>query len=221
MTSTAEQDYLKAIFRLTLKRERAGTSELAQQLGVTPASVTGMLRRLGGRQPAPIRYEKHGGVELTPEGRRHALDTLRKHRMLELYLVRELGFGWDEVHAEAERLEHAISDLLVERMARKLGDPEVDPHGDPIPRRDGSVPERPAMGLLDLAPGERAWITRVSDHDPELLRYLGALGLVPETSLAMDTPEPFNGPLRLVLASGTVMLGREAAAAVSVRKEEG
>lgn len=219
MHSTAEQDYLKAIFQLTREKARAGTGDLASRLGVTPASVTGMLRRLQERRPAPIDYEKHAGVALTPEGRLHALDTLRKHRLLELFLVRELGFGWDEVHEEAERLEHAVSDLLIERLARKLGDPEVDPHGDPIPRADGTMPERPSFLLLDLAPGIPCRITHIRDQQPELLRYLGTLGLVPDTRITVLAFEPFEGPVTLQLEHGIVTVGRRAASAVSVEKE--
>jgi DtxR family Mn-dependent transcriptional regulator len=220
MSTTAEQDYLKAIFHLTRRKDRAGTGDLASHLGVTPASVTGMLRRLCGRLPAPVHYEKHGGVALTPEGRRHALDTLRKHRLLELFLVRELGFGWDEVHEEAERLEHAVSDLLIERMAHKLGDPEVDPHGDPIPRPDGTLPEHPAQRLLDLPVGARARIIRIEDQQPELLRYLGSLGLVPGTRFLMLGQEPFEGPVGLQVERATLRLGQKAASAVYVQGED-
>jgi DtxR family Mn-dependent transcriptional regulator len=200
VTSASVDDYLKAILDLGESTERVTTSALAKRLAVTPASVTGMLRRLSAEDPPFVEYEKHRGVKLTDHGRLRALEVLRHHRLLERFLHDTLGYSWDEVHAEAERLEHAISETLEDRIAESLGDPEVDPHGHPIPRKDGSVPEREEAPLMSVRPGESAVLSRVSDEDPALLRYLAELGLRPGVRLAVEGRDPFDGPLVLRLA---------------------
>ena len=197
MPSEAVDDYLKAIFELAGDQGRASTAALAKKLGVAPASVTGMLQKLAERNPAPVYYEKHRGARLSDEGRLRALEVIRHHRLIELYLHRFLGYRWDEVHEEADKLEHAISEKLEDRMAERLGDPEADPHGHPIPRKDGTIPERSERVLLDLSVGQEATVSRVSDGDPEILRYLFGLRIVPGTQLRLTEREPFDGPLML------------------------
>ena len=199
------EDYLKAIYALELQHGVAATSDVAVALDVAPASVTGMIRRL-----ATQRYLTHvpyRGVQLTVAGRRAALRTIRRHRILESYLTRILGFPWDLVHAEAERLEHAASDDLIERMAAALGHPTSDPHGAPIPTVDGTVDERPRRRLVDLAVGERATMVEVSDKDPELLRYLAGIALQPGTEVTVLARAPFDGPLTLRVGAAEPMVG--------------
>lgn len=191
----AVDDYLKAIFEIAGDEGRASTVALAKRLGVTPASVTGMLRKLAEQQPPWVEYEKHRGARLTEHGRLRALEVIRHHRLLELFLHDSLGYSWDEVHVEAEKLEHAISETFEDRIAQKLGDPEVDPHGHPIPRKDGTIPERREAPLLELPVGTITRISRVSDDDPEILRYLFGLGIVPGADIEITERGPFDGPL--------------------------
>jgi len=193
--SQSIDDYLKAILEISEREGRATTSALARRLDVTAASVTGMLRKLAEVPPGLVSYEKHHGAVLTPAGRLRALEILRHHRLLETFLHDTLGYSWDEVHTEAERLEHAISETLEDRIAEALGHPEVDPHGHPIPRKDGSMPDRAAVRLAGLAPGMHAEIARVSDGDPELLRYVGRLGLTLGQRVEVISRSPFDGPI--------------------------
>ncbi len=196
-TTEAVDDYLKAIFEIAGDEGRASTVSLAKRLRVAPASVTGMLRKLAEHQPPWVEYEKHRGARLTASGRLRALEIIRHHRLLELFLHNSLGYSWDEVHAEAEKLEHAISETFEDRIAKKLGDPEIDPHGHPIPRKDGSIPQRDEIPLLELPVGSGAAVSRVSDSDPDILRYLFGLGIVPGAALVLSERGPFDGPLLL------------------------
>ncbi len=198
LTGQAE-DYLKVIYEIERDGEPAATTAIAERLGVAPASVSGMIRRLG-RQGLVV-VERYRGARLTAKGRRVALQMIRRHRILESFLVTRLGYGWDGVHDEAERLEHAASPELIERMAASLGHPEVDPHGAPIPRADGTVDDARLPTLNDLAVGEQARVARMSDRDPALLRYLGELGIRPGVMLRLVDRAPFDGPL-------TVAVGR-------------
>lgn len=193
----AVDDYLKAIFELAEDGGRANTASIAKALGVAPASVTGMLRKLAEQSPPWIAYEKHRGAVLTERGRLRALEIIRHHRLLEKFLHDSLGYRWDEVHDEAEQLEHAISERFEDRIAEQLGNPEIDPHGHPIPRKDGSIPERQEIGLLELEAGTAAWVSRVSDRDPEMLRYLSSLGIKPGVRVDLTERGPFDGPLLL------------------------
>ena len=160
MPSEAIDDYLKAIFQIAGEHERASTASLAEKLAVAPASVTGMLRKLSESHPPLVEYQKHHGARLTFVGRARALEVIRHHRLIELFLHTTLGYSWDEVHAEAEKLEHCISETLEDRIAAALGDPEFDPHGHPIPRRDGSLPSRTDRGLVQLEAGTEAIVSR-------------------------------------------------------------
>ncbi len=189
------EDYLKAIYELERRHGVAATSEVADALDVAPASVTGMVRRLAGH--GYLTHVPYRGVQLTDVGRRAALRTIRRHRILETYLTRVLGFPWDRVHAEAERLEHAASDELIERMSAALGHPMSDPHGAPIPTVEGTVDQRPFRRLSDLAVGERATMVAVSDKNPELLRYLAEIALQPGADVTLLARAPFDGPLTL------------------------
>jgi DtxR family Mn-dependent transcriptional regulator len=187
------EDYLKAIYELELVGAPASTNDIADRLTVSPASVSGMVRRLADQ--GLITHEPYRGVRLTEDGRRAALRTLRRHRILECYLTEVLGYPWDRVHAEAERLEHAASEELIERMASALGDPSQDPHGAPIPTRDGRVEEPSLHTLSDSGPGEQVRVRRVHDKDPERLRYLAELGIRPGSLVRILDKAPFDGPI--------------------------
>ena len=188
----AEQDYLKAIFDLGEGGRPVTTSLLARHLGVSPASVTGMLQRLASARPALIVYRKHHGTTLTREGLTHALRVVRHHRLIESFLHRSLGMGWDEVHAEAHRLEHALSPAVGERLSAALGDPSRDPHGDPIPDRDLRLPVCPEAALSTIGAGGSAIIRRVEDADPAFLRHVASLGLVPGAALQVVESSDFD-----------------------------
>ncbi|HEY1277239.1 MAG TPA: metal-dependent transcriptional regulator [Thermoleophilaceae bacterium] len=199
--STAVQDYAKAIWTLAQRTgDPVSTSAIAERLDVAPASASAMVKRL--ESLGLVSREPYHGVRLTRAGERVALEVVRHHRLLELYLAEALGMPWDQVHAEAEVLEHAISPELSELIAKKLGDPTRDPHGDPIPTRDGRIDESPTRALADLPDGERGRFVRVSDADPEMLRYLAGRGISPGDGFEVVSREPFDGPL-------TVRFGRK------------
>lgn len=198
LLSPAVEDYLKAIYELELVSgdERVGTSNLADKLEVSNASVTGMLRKLSQMEPRLADYERYRGVRLTEAGRKIALEVVRHHRLIEAYLIEALGYSWDEVHAEAEELEHVISEELEDRIAAFLGHPSFDPHGDPIPDREGKFEEPREIQLTELEAGERGKITRVSDN-PKLLRYLDELEFGLQTRVEVLERGPFEGPIHV------------------------
>jgi DtxR family Mn-dependent transcriptional regulator len=189
------EDYLKAIYDLERVGAPASTNDIADRLAISPASVSGMMRRLA--EQRLITHEPYRGVRLTVAGRKAALRTLRRHRILECYLTEVLGYEWDGVHDEAERLEHAASAELIERMAAALGYPTQDPHGAPIPTRDGRVEEARLRTLADVAQGERVRVRRVQDEDAERLRYLAELGIRPGALVRILDRAPYDGPLTL------------------------
>lgn len=193
------QDYLKAIYTLTDEGRQASTTALAARLGVAPASVTGMLQKLASLQPPLVIYQKHQGACLTPDGERAALEVLRHHRLLEAYLVENLGFSWDTVHEEACKLEHAISEEFERRIAESLGHPERDPHGDPIPSIDLVMPVLVEVPLSKLKAGEIAIIRRVRGTDAGLLRHLKSIGLVPGTRLKIIAHSPYDQNLTIII----------------------
>lgn len=193
--TSAVEDYLKAIFELEDEGRAAGTADLAERLGVTRASVSGMLKKLAGSPDRLVRYVRYHGVRLTPAGRGVALEVIRHHRLVESYLVAALGYGWDEVHGEADHLEHVISEAFEDRIASYLGHPQADPHGAPIPERGGNLPPPHDTPLSEVAVGQMASIARVADHDPDLLRYLDRLGLRPHRRVRVTQRSPFDGPL--------------------------
>lgn len=208
----AMEDYLKALFELG--EHDVKPRELAAAVGVSPASVTGMLQKLA--ELRLVRYRKYHGASLTQAGRDLALETLRHHRLLETYLARALGYGWHEVHDEAERLEHVISEDFEERVDVLLGRPTHDPHGDPIPRRDGSLPATSGQPLCALEVGACATITRIVDQDRAVLTYLAEHGLVPGARVRVLAKAPFDGPITVVRAndpSGEAVVRTRTAAA--------
>jgi DtxR family Mn-dependent transcriptional regulator len=194
------EDYLKVIYELERSGAAAATSDIAHRLDIAPASVTGMIRRLA--EQRLLKYEPYRGVRLTDTGQRVALRTIRRHRVIETFLSRVLDYPWDEVHEEAERLEHAASDALVNRMAAALGEPTVDPHGAPIPTRDGTLHEPRYVSITDIRAGVRARVVRVHDGDPARLRYLGELGLIPGATVVVAARAPFDGPITVRVGSG-------------------
>lgn len=205
----AIEDYLKAIYKLTRDEGRASTNELAEFLEVSPASITGMVQKLAATEPPLITYQKHRGVTLTAQGHKVALEIVRHHRLLEMYLHQILGYPWDEVHEEADRLEHVISEQFEEKIAVVLGNPHHDPHGDPIPRKDLSMPEAPETRLIELRPGQLATIMRVRDTDPNLLRHLSSLGVTPGETVKIVGFSEFDGNLEMIVgeAAEKIVLG--------------
>lgn len=214
MPSPATEDYLKAIFKLSQESQAATTSSIAAQLGIAAGSVSGMLRRLSER--GLVEHVPYYGARLTADGEEEALRTIRRHRIIELFLVEVLGYDWDRVHDEAERLEHAASDDLIGRMAHVLGEPTADPHGAPIPSVEGTLVDRAWPRLEELDAGQTGTVRRVSDEDPAALRYLGELGLRPGTSVRVLEHAPFNGPLVLSVAGQERSIGRELARTIRV-----
>jgi len=212
--SAAVQDYLKALFLEGAESRPVATSKVARRLGVRDPSVTGMLAHLAAA--GLVDYAPYRGALLTDHGRRQALAVVRRHRLLETYLVDELGLDWGEVHGEAEALEHAISERLLAAIAAKLGEPDRDPHGDPIPTAELAVDEAANEPLDRLAVGTKGRLVRILDAEPELLAYLDSLGIALGDELEVLGEEPFGGPL-LILADGRRhSLGRQAAAALAV-----
>jgi DtxR family Mn-dependent transcriptional regulator len=204
--TAAVEDYVKAIYMLEGSGEAASTNALAARLEVTPAAVSGMLRKLAGL--GLVEHEPYRGVRLTERGRFVALEVIRHHRLLELFLVENLGMGWDEVHAEAEVLEHVLSEELEELIAAKLGNPTLDPHGDPIPSRDLAIADDvESRDLYQLEPGARGTLVRVSDDDPEMLRFLAERGITPGTRLEVVDRQPFDGPLTVRVGDQVHVLG--------------
>jgi len=201
------QDYLKNIYELTESGETASTNALARKLSIKPGSVTGMMQKLASAKPALVEYQKHQGVTLTKEGKRAALEVIRHHRLLEAWLVQTLGYSWDEVHEEAERLEHVISEDFERRIAAAMGHPVRDPHGEPIPTADLKMPSDDLTPLSALRPNQTATIQRVKAPDPELLRYLEGLGLVPGAQIEVRDYSPFDHNLTIRVGRKSPVLG--------------
>jgi len=214
-SSSSVEDYAKAVYSLEEDCEApVTTTAIAQRLGVTPGSASAMVKKLadlGLATHAPYR-----GVRLTEDGRRVALEVIRHHRLIELFLADVLGMPWDRVHAEAEVLEHVISEELEALIAAKLGHPTLDPHGSPIPSEDFSVPAQVTRALEDLLPGESGRLVRVSDANPEMLRYLGQRGIAPGDAFDVVDRQPFGGPLTLRFGERTEAIGGELARAMHV-----
>ncbi len=213
--SQAIEDYTKAIYALERRDcEPVSTNALAERLGVTAASASGMVKRLG--ELGLVEHEPYRGVSLTADGRSVALEVMRHHRLLELYLVETLGVPWDRVHQEAEVLEHVLSEELEELIAAKLGDPTHDPHGDPIPTRELTIEEGTTHSLQSLEPGTRGTFARVSDSDPEMLRFLAERGVGPGDHLEVIEKQPFDGPLFVRFGDRIQVLGGALARAMRV-----
>lgn len=197
--SEAVEDYLKAIYEMVQDNQPVNTKALSNHLKVTPASVSGMLKKLSTETPALIDYIPHKKIQLTGFGEKVALRVIRKHRLIELFLFKVLGYGWDEVHQEAELLEHFISDTMEERIENYLENPSFDPHGDPIPTKDGAVDEIRTSMLCDVEVGETVKLKRVRIEDSQLLKYLYELGIILEAKITVDKKDPFNGPLTITI----------------------
>ncbi len=193
------QDYLKHIYEITASGGKATTSQLADILGISPASVTNMLQKLSKTEPPYVTYQKHQGVRLTDSGRLAALKIIRRHRLIEHYLVKALGYSWDEVHTEAEILEHAMSSLLESRIDAALGHPDFDPHGDPIPDADLVVPHVNQTALSSLPVGKSGSIIRVPHEAPQVLQYLGKHGLRPGASIKLLSRTPYDQTMRILI----------------------
>ncbi len=214
LTGQAE-DYLKAIYELEQHGDAAGTNDIAARLGIAAASASGMVQRLA--RLGLVRAERYRGARLTATGRAAALQLIRRHRIIESYLVERLGYGWDDVHDEAERLEHAASDELIARMAEAIGNPTADPHGAPIPSAAGEVDETRLASIADLEVGEKATIVRMSDRDPAFLRYLDAMGVRPGATVKVVAKAPFGGPVTVAVGSKEHAIGTTAAGQIFIR----
>lgn len=215
LPTEAIQDYVKAIYALERRGvETVPTNALAERLGVTPGSASAMVKRLAKR--GLVEHAPYRGVTLTPQGARVALEVLRHHRLLETYLAEELGMPWDRVHEEAEILEHVLSEELEDLIARKLGNPTHDPHGDPIPTPELEIAEALTVSLASLEPDAAGTFVRVSDSDPEMLRYLADRGIAPGDLLEVVERQPFGGPLFVRIGDETHALGGALAAAMRV-----
>ena len=201
------QDYLKNIYELTEAGESASTNALAAKLKVSPPSVTGMIQKLASSKPPLVEYQKHQGVTLTRDGKRAALEVIRHHRLLEAWLVQTLGYSWDEVHEEADRLEHVISEDFERRIAAAMGHPLRDPHGEPIPTADLKMPLEDSTPLSALRPDQKGTVQCVKAADTELLRYLESLGLVPGTEIEVRDYSQFDHNLTVKVGRKTAVLG--------------
>lgn len=210
--SQSVEDYLKAIYLLESDGEGATTTNIAEALSVSSASVTNMLKKLAGMKL--IVHRSYKGAKLTDAGNKIALEIIRHHRLLELYLKEIMGYSWDQVHDEAEQLEHHISEQFEDRIAELLDHPTHDPHGDPIPSKDGVMPQMATLALTDAKEGEDYIIGRVRDQDPELLRYLEKVGVLPGVRLKVIRKEPFNGPVKVLLEDKEEVLGNNVASSV-------
>jgi DtxR family Mn-dependent transcriptional regulator len=217
--SPAVQDYAKAVYALEARGSGAvSTNDLAERLGVTPGSASAMVRKLS--EVGLVEHEPYHGVRLTQKGRRVALEVLRHHRLIELFLAEELGMPWDRVHAEAEVLEHAISEDLEQLIADRLGHPKLDPHGDPIPTEGFEIDERPTRSLDELSPGAVGRFVRVSDSEPEMLRYLAEQGIALGDHLRVTGRQPFGGPVFVSVGEREQPLGGDLARAMRIELEE-
>jgi DtxR family Mn-dependent transcriptional regulator len=214
----AMEDYLKAVYRLREQGGQITTQRISEELGVTGPSVTNMVKRL--HELHLLEHTRYLGVELTLAGEKIALEVIRHHRLLELYLAETLGYRWDQVHEEAERLEHHLSEELEARIDVTLGHPTHDPHGDPIPSAEGFVQPLAGTTLDQLPIGALARVERVVDRDPERLRYLGDLGLYPGATVTLQELMPFDGPLRIRVGGQEHIIGRSLATAIYAIPEE-
>lgn len=216
MTTPAVEDYLKAIYQLSVEGAPVSTSAIADRLGIAAGSVTGMLKRLA--EAGLVEHTRYYGARLTEQGVSNAIRTIRRHRILERFLVDVLGYTWDRVHDDAERLEHVVTDEMIDRMAVVLGEPEADPHGAPIPTAAGEIHEQQLPSLAELIAGEQAVLRQVPDDDAAALRYLAQLELRPGAALQVVDVAPFNGPLRVLINGTEQVVGRELAWKVKVER---
>jgi len=217
MRTEAVEDYLKTIYLVETEQEAVTTVELAARMEISAPSVTGMLKKLA--ELKLVKHEPYHGVVLTAAGRKIALEVIRHHRLLELYLAEALGYSWDKVHAEAEKLEHHISEEFEDKIAALLGNPVTDPHGDPIPAKDGTIPPQNTVRLPDADAGESVLVTRVTAQNAEQLTYLGSLGIRPEASLTVIDKAPFDGPVHLRVGTANHHVGLNLARQIFIRRK--
>jgi DtxR family Mn-dependent transcriptional regulator len=207
--SQAVEDYLKAIYTLETEDKGASTTKIADSLDVSSASATNMIKRLD--KMGLVNYQSYKGARLTDSGKKIALEIIRHHRLLELYLLEVMGYSWDEVHDEAEKLEHHISERFEDKITQLLDDPTHDPHGDPIPTKEGLMPEMDAKPLVEGETEQEYIVSRVKDQDPELLRYLEKIGLLPGIKIEIKEKAPFEGPVTLLIENEEQVIGNEVA----------
>lgn len=214
--SQSVEDYLKAIYKLEVAMDGKGvsTSKLAKEMNVANASVTNMVKRLS--ELGMVTYESYYGSKLTDAGRKIALEMIRHHRLLELYLAEMLGYSWDQVHDEAEKLEHHISEKFEDKISELLNNPKFDPHGDPIPTKDGQIPRLGLRPLTEIPVQSNTEVRRVKNQSPELLRYLQEYGLIPGTNVTVRSKEPFDGPMELDVNGNKITLGHNIASDILV-----
>lgn len=212
--SQAVEDYLKVIYQLESEFDSASTTRIADAMEVSSASATNMVKRLG--KMGLVEYQSYKGATLTESGRKIALEVIRHHRLLELYLLEVMGYTWDEVHDEAEKLEHHISEKFEDKIVELLNNPTHDPHGDPIPTRDGIMPDRMSMVLTKAEEGRQYLIGRVKDQDPDRLRYLEKIGILPGVKIEVKQKAPFEGPITIKVEESEQVLGYEMARHIQV-----
>lgn len=216
MASSAAENYLRQIYLVQERSgaELVGMGELAETMGVVPGTATAMVKKLAGSRL--VTYEPYAGVRLTAAGHRLAIALIRRHRLIESFLVDRLGLDWSEIHAEAERLEHAMSDRVLEAIDALLGHPSIDPHGDPIPDPSGRIRETPTRRLADCGQGEEVRVVRVLDQEPDFLRFIDRTGLRPGVRLGVEHRDPAGDTIAVRAAAGAVTLGTQAAAKLAV-----
>lgn len=217
MRTEAVEDYLKTIYLVETERGEVTTVELAARMEISAPSVTGMLKKLA--ELKLVKHEPYHGVVLTAAGRKIALEVIRHHRLLELYLSEALGYSWDKVHDEAEKLEHHISEEFEDKIAALLGNPVTDPHGDPIPAKDGTIPPQNTVRLPEADDGESVMVTRVTAQNAEQLTYLGSLGIRPEVSVTIVNKAPFDGPVHLRVGTASHHVGLNLARQIFIRRK--
>ncbi|RME80990.1 MAG: metal-dependent transcriptional regulator [Planctomycetota bacterium] len=216
--SQAKEDYIKTIYKLQKEEDKVSTQKLAQMLGVSSPSVTKMIKKL--KEEEWVDYTSYQGVALTEKGRAKALEMIRRHRLIELYLHEKLGYTWDEVHEEAEALEHHVSPRFIERIERILNYPKFDPHGDPIPCKKGNLPTSSTITLLDIQPPKEVIVTRVNDGNPKFLQYLASMDLHIHTLVKVVKKAPFHGPMTLKIGDRLEMIGEEVCRQIYVKEKE-
>ena len=214
MRSESVEDYLKQTYKLQTDNDQVSLSRLAEKLDVSAPSVTQMVKKL--EKKGYLKYTPYQGIALTEKGKRVALEVIRHHRLLELFLSEILGYPLEKVDAEAEKLEHVISEDFEEMMNKCLGNPKVDPHGDPIPTKDGKLSQRRYLILAEVASGDTVVIKRVSDDNPEMVRYMNELGLLPSIKLKVISKDPFEGPIKIRIEKRELTIGYKVAKAIFV-----
>ncbi len=217
MRNETVENYLKAIFQIESQKGNVSTTSLANWLGISAASVTSMIKKLSEKNL--VHYQPYYGLTLASQGRKMAIQIVRRHRLIEQFLVQILDVPWDQVHDEAEKLEHALSEDLLNRIDALLRSPQADPHGAPIPNKEGVIPTRNIIPLTELQTGQLAIIAEVSDHNSALLRYLGKLGIYPGTKINLISKQPFGGPLTIELSGKEIILGLATASFIFVEKK--